>query len=214
MTDQDDPALADAYSLNGPDACLRLYGAWAASYDQSFAASMEYRLPAHVAAAYLATHPGPGPVLDVGAGTGLCAAALREQGFAGPIDAVDLSPQMLEAARGKGLDRHLYPGDVTRPLTLGGPYSGIVSSGTFTSGHVGPEALPVLFDLALPGAVLALSVNLRIWEALEFETMLDTLAGRIATRVMLDVPIYGEGAVRVDPTHAADRARIMVLRVG
>jgi hypothetical protein len=41
---------------------------------------MEYRLPAHVAAAFVSAG-GTGPVLDVGAGTGLLAEALRAQGF-------------------------------------------------------------------------------------------------------------------------------------
>ena len=130
--------LAGAYALDGQDACLRLYADWAQSYDAGFAAAMEYRLPAHVAAAFLAAGPPAGPVLDVGAGTGLCAAALRAQGFAGPIDGVDLSQEMLDVAAAKGVYRALYRADVTRPLNLPEAYAGVVSAGTFTSGHVGP----------------------------------------------------------------------------
>jgi SAM-dependent methyltransferase len=212
MSNPDRPALTDAYSLNGPDACLRLYADWAESYDQSFAASMEYRLPAHVAAAWLASGTPPGPVLDVGAGTGLCAGALRDQGFSGPIDGVDLSPQMLQAARAKGIYRTLYCADIAAPLNLPSGYAGIVSSGTFTSGHVGPEALPHLIALAAPGAVLALSVNLRIWDCQGFDAALQALGPAIGPAQMLDVPIYGKAAATLDPDHALDRARIVILR--
>jgi hypothetical protein len=137
---------------------------------------------------------------------------LRDQGFAGPIDGVDLSPQMLQAALAKGLYRALYCADVTAPMDLPGGYTGIVSSGTFTSGHVGPEALPHLIALAAPGAVLALSVNLRIWEAQGFGAALQSLGAAIGPAQMLDVPIYGRAAATLDPDHAQDRARIVILR--
>ena len=72
--------LKGALGLTGPEACLAYYRDWAASYDQSFAIEMQYRLPAHVAAAFLGAR-GQGPVLDVGAGTGLLAEALRQTGL-------------------------------------------------------------------------------------------------------------------------------------
>jgi len=204
--------LAGAYALDGQDACLRLYADWAQSYDAGFAAAMEYRLPAHVAAAFLAAGPPAGPVLDVGAGTGLCAAALRAQGFAGPIDGVDLSQEMLDVAAAKGVYRTLHRADVTRPLGLSEGYAGVVSAGTFTSGHVGPEALDPILDCTRPGACLVLSVNLRVWEGGCFADALAARADRIEAPQMIDVAIYGPAAAQADPAHAADRARILILR--
>lgn len=212
-TDDAPPAgLSGAYALRGQDACLRLYADWARSYDAGFAASMEYRLPAHVAAAFLAAGPPAGPVLDVGAGTGLCAEALRMQGFEGPIDGVDLSQPMLDVAAGKGLYRALYRADITRPLALPSSYAGMVSSGTFTSGHVGPEALGPILARALPGALIVFSVNLRVWEGRGFADALALLSDRIVPPVTLDVEIYGPRAAQTDPDHAADRARLVILR--
>ena len=78
-----DPDLSGALTLNSPEACLAHYRAWADSYDSGFAEGMDYLLPAHVAAAFLAAGGGS-PVLDVGAGTGLLAERLREMGQAGP----------------------------------------------------------------------------------------------------------------------------------
>lgn len=199
--------LNAAFALNTPEDCARLYAEWAASYDTGFAAGMEYRLPAHVAAAFLA-HGGQGPVLDVGAGTGLLTQHLRDMGFVGDIDAADLSPEMLEAARAKGLYRNLYHADITRPLFLGGPYAGIVSSGTFTHGHVGPDAIAQLETQAAPGALFALSINEGVYRAMGFDIALSQRAGV----TLLDVPIYGAAAAAKDPDHAAQRAIIAIWR--
>jgi SAM-dependent methyltransferase len=205
--------LMGALGLTGPEACLDYYRSWAASYDGGFAKDMEYLLPAHVAAVFLGAG-GAGPVLDVGAGTGLLAEALIGMDFAGPLDAVDFSPEMLAQAKEKAIYRHLLQADITRPLPLPRQYRGIVSSGTFTAGHVGPVALPNLLDLALPGAVFALSINRRVWSAAGFDTALDRLAtdGQIVGLQLIEVEVYGAAARIADPDHAADRALIATFR--
>jgi SAM-dependent methyltransferase len=203
--------LHAAFALRTPGDCLRLYRDWAASYDAGFAAGMDYRLPADVAAAFLAGG-GTGPVLDVGAGTGLVGAALRALGFTGQIDGVDLSPQMLDQAREKQVYRDLIEADITRPLPLPGGYTGVVSSGTFTHGHVGPEAFGPMLAVAAPGALFALSVNLRVWAAAGFEPALAALAGQLRDMQRIEVAIYGAAAARLDPDHAGDRAMIVLFR--
>ena len=198
--------LQRAYALRSPEECLALYADWAESYDADFAAAQGYMLPARVAEAFVDGGAPEGAVLDVGAGTGLVAQALRGCGFAGRIDGVDLSAEMLKVARGKGVYGALVQADITRPLPAGcGPYAGIVSAGTFTHGHVGPEGLAPLMDVAAPGAVMVLSVNLEVWEAKDFEAALYGLAGRIATVERLDVPIYGAAE--------AGLARLLRLRL-
>ena len=206
-------SLTDALALSSPDQTLRLYRDWAATYDSGFATGMQYLLPAHVAAAYVATG-APGPVLDVGAGTGLLAERLREMGFQGEIDAADYSPEMLARAAEKGLYTHLSHADITRPLALPRRYAGVVSSGTFTAGQVGPQALPHLLDVALPGAQFALSVNLRVWQALGFDTALEGLSaqGRILDLNPVPVQVYGAAAAALDPDHASDRALVVLFR--
>jgi SAM-dependent methyltransferase len=205
--------LKGALALSGPEACLAYYRDWAASYDHGFATDMEYLLPAHVAAAFMGTG-AQGPVLDVGAGTGLLAEALLRLGFAGPIDAVDFSPEMLAVAESKRLYDGLFQADITLPLNLPRTYAGVVSSGTFTAGHVGPEALPHLLDITLPGAQFALSINLRVWTARGFDTALADLAarGRITDRQEIEVEVYGTAAARIDADHATDRALIALFR--
>ncbi|MEY4984561.1 MAG: hypothetical protein RIR62_2827 [Pseudomonadota bacterium] len=202
--------LGTAFSIRSPEDCLRVYRDWAASYDSGFAAGMDYLLPAHVAGAFLAAG-GQGPVLDVGAGTGLLAEALRAQGFAGAVDAIDLSDAMLARAAEKGLYRALCTGDITRPLAMGG-YRGIVSSGTFTRGHVGPVALGHLLAVADAGAQFALSINAAVYAENGFDRALAGLGGRITGLQLLEVEIYGAGARRIDPDHAGDRALVALFR--
>ncbi|AZL59171.1 methyltransferase domain-containing protein [Tabrizicola piscis] len=207
-----DQGLKGALGLTGPEACLAYYRDWADTYDQGFAEGMQYRLPAHVAAAFLGAG-GQGPVLDVGAGTGLLAERLREMGFQGDIDAVDFSAEMLGRAAEKRLYSGLFRADITRPLTLPRRYGGIVSSGTFTAGHVGPEALPHLLDVAEPGALVALSINRRVWTAAGFERVLAQLAdeGRIADLRLPEVEVYGAAAADLDADHAGDRALVALF---
>ena len=203
------PDLSNAYALNGAEDIRRLYAGWAESYDADFATGMDYRLPAEVAAAFLRHDPPPGPVLDVGAGTGLLTQALRGLGHAGPVDALDLSAEMLARAGAKGLYRDLIAADVTKALPVAG-YAGIVSSGTFTHGHVGPEALGPLLAAARPGALFALSVNRGVWDSLGFGSALAALPVTGLDRA--EVAIYGQRAASLDPAHAADRALIVTFR--
>jgi SAM-dependent methyltransferase len=208
-----DQNLKAALGLSGPEDCLAHYRAWAATYDSGFAGEMDYRLPAHVAAAFMATGAS-GPVLDVGAGTGLLAEALRKMGFRGDIDAVDLSPDMLARAGEKGLYRQLHQADITRPLDLPRAFGGIVSSGTFTAGHVGPEALSNLLAVAQPGAQVALSINRRVWTSAGFDRALADLGtlGLITGLQLIEVEIYGAAAATLDAEHAGDRAEIALFR--
>jgi len=205
--------LKGALGLTGPEACLAYYRDWAANYDHGFASEMEYLLPAHVAAAFMGAG-GQGPVLDVGAGTGLLAEALRQMGFTDPIDAADFSVEMLERAAEKRIYAGLFQADITMPLSLPHRYGGIVSSGTFTAGHVGPEALPQLLAVAAPQAQFALSINRRVWTAAGFDLALDLLATekRISGLQLIEVEVYGAAAAGIDAEHAADRAMIALFR--
>lgn len=203
-----DAALARAYGLRDAAEARALYAEWADSYDAAFAEAAGYVLPDAVARLLVAAGGG-GPVLDVGAGTGLLGAALLARGV-GPVDALDLSPEMLAVAQRKGIYRSLVAADVTRPVDLpAGSYAGIASSGTFTHGHVGPAALPNLVRLAAPGAVLALAVNRGVWDDMGFGPAFARLSDRLESPVLEEVPIYSPGA---GGAHAGDRALVALSR--
>ncbi|WP_147126644.1 class I SAM-dependent DNA methyltransferase [Shimia ponticola] len=204
----DDPDLEGAYALNSPEAVQRLYADWAATYDNGFASTHGYQLHDHVAEAFHAAE-GSGPVLDIGAGTGLVAEALSARGISG-IDGTDISAEMLAVARAKGVYAHLFQSDILAGLpTPDNHYSGAVSAGTFTLGHVGPQALNEVLRVTKPGGPIVISVNTQHWEAAGFEAFLDSHRNRIRHIQMRQVPIYGPGA---EHEHAADKALIVTLR--
>lgn len=199
----DTPGLHDAYALRLPEDSRRLYARWAASYDETFARALGYRLPEAVAAAFHAGG-GTGPVLDIGAGTGLVAERLAARGI-GPVDGLDISAEMLAVARSKAVYRRLVEGDVTAGLPLPDRgYPGVVSAGTFTLGHLGPEVLPELLRVAVPGALFALSVNAAHHAAAGFGPALAALP--VDGLAEVEIPIYAGGP------HAADRAFVVTFR--
>lgn len=205
MDDQSD--IDGAYALRTPEDNRRYYADWAARYDAEFASRMAYRTPQLVARAFVAAG-GAGPVLDVGAGTGLVGVALAAEGVV-PVDGIDLSPEMLAQARDKGCYRHLLQADLTLPLPpLHGPYAGLTSAGTFTLGHLGPEVLGPLLEVLLPGAVMAITVHEGVWETMGFPAAFSALplAGLHTERVA----IYGAGAA--EAAHAGDHALIVTAR--
>ncbi len=202
------PGLDAAYGLQGIEDNLQLYADWARTYDSSFAKSMDYVLPMHVAQGFQ-TEGGAAPVLDLGAGTGLCGAALKALGI-GPVDAADLSSEMLEVAGGKGIYRTLFTGNLLERLPVAdGAYAGAVSSGTFTHGHVGPDALDEVCRVVSTGGVVSLSINAEHWTKAGYERKLDAMGSDIRDLKHREVPIYGANA---KGAHAQDRSYIVTFR--
>ncbi|WP_300033305.1 class I SAM-dependent methyltransferase [uncultured Roseobacter sp.] len=204
----DDPDLETAYALETPGDNLALYARWAETYDQSFARAMEFLMPGHVARLFSA-QGGQGPVLDAGAGTGLVAEAMQAGG-AIEMDALDLSQEMLAVAASKKLYRNHIVADLTQKLPLpDGEYNGVVSSGTFTHGHVGPEALDELMRVAAPGALFVLTVKTEHFEARGFAAKFKSFGDRIAGFSTVSLPIYGPGA---EGAHKDDEGLLVVFR--
>ena len=138
MTKADD-LLARAYALTGIDGAetKALYRDWAATYDDTMLEGLGYQSPAKVAALLASQNPAlDANILDVGCGTGLLAEHLRALGFAN-IDGLDFSADMLaEAQRLKRINNAYYR-DLNQPLPPPDQrYDYLVSTGTFTHGHV------------------------------------------------------------------------------
>ncbi|EAU52958.1 hypothetical protein OM2255_05500 [Rhodobacterales bacterium HTCC2255] len=187
------PNLDLAYALETVQDNRELYASWACDYDKDFASAMDYILPNQVAQIFL-NMGGTGPVLDVGAGTGLGGQALAKLGI-DPIDALDLSDEMLEIAAKKKIYRSLFTSDITQRIeTSNYLYQGVISSGTFTHGHVGPNAIDNLLSVASTGALFALSINKSHWFEKGFAKKFEALSSRIEKLILHDVEIYGENS--------------------
>ncbi|MEL7114771.1 MAG: class I SAM-dependent methyltransferase [Pseudomonadota bacterium] len=195
MTDPDpdpDTDLEGAYALRTTEDAKRLYASWAATYDADFVADMDFVAPMRIAEAFHAKG-GQRPVLDFGAGTGALGVELARLGV-GPIDALDLSAEMLAVAQGKNVYRTLIEGNLLDGLALAQRYSGIVSSGTFTHGHAGPEALEALLGVAAPGALIVVSINQEHYQTAGFEAAFDALSDRIDALDLTEFRMYGPRA--------------------
>jgi predicted TPR repeat methyltransferase len=96
--------LDKAYGARDAQSTRQLYDDWAASYESEISEN-GYATPGRCAAALRAvTTDLTKPILDFGCGTGLSGLALKLAGFE-VIDGLDLSPEMLEQAKAKGIYR-------------------------------------------------------------------------------------------------------------
>jgi len=187
--------LKTAYAVETPQDSIDLYSRWADTYDADFAAKNDYRNPQQVADAF-AKRCGVDnlPILDVGAGTGLVGAALAGHQLA-PIDAIDISPEMLEVAMAKGCYRASLVADLTQRLDIADAvYGGIVCVGTFTHGHVGPEAIDELIRVARSGALFVLGINAKVYENGGFKAKFAAHSATIRDFEILTFQTYGENA--------------------
>ena len=164
-------SIARARALSNVEDTAALYREWAATYDADVFGAMGFTGSARIAdllAGVLADLTEP--VLDLGCGTGAVGARLAQLG-ATTIDGVDLSPEMLAIAASTHAYRHLAVGDLNALRSrLNAPYAASVSAGTFTTGHVGLDAVPALLTLLRPSGVIAWVVGAGVWT--EFESAL------------------------------------------
>lgn len=205
---EDRTDLESAYALDGPESAKALYKRWAQTYDSGFSEGWGYVAPREVARIYHENMTDQDqPILDIGAGTGLIAEHLRGL----TVDALDITPEMLEVASEKGLYRNLIEADLLQPLDLGtDTYGGVISAGTFTHGHVGPSCFEELFRVTKPGALFVCGCIPAVYDQEGFGSTLavavaDGLIDPIDFRV---IAIY-EGA---DHPHAGDQGLVMAFR--
>lgn len=205
--------LDDAYAVKTPEDSVALYRDFAATYDDGFVAETGYVYPREVARVFLEqAGPNDRPVLDIGAGTGLLAENLGGPETDGPVtDGIDISAEMLEKAAAKGLYRNRIVADLTKPLEIAdGIYGGLVSSGTFTHGHVGPGALDELLRVARTGALFCLGINLAIFDSAGFGSAFARLVAdaRITPVDFREIAFY-EG---VEHEHSTDHGVVALFR--
>ena len=162
--DGHDADLADAYGAQSSAELAAVYDRWSESYDE-YMDGVGYRHPA-VCVALLARHVPPGKVrvLDAGVGTGIVGELLAIVGYHA-IDGIDISQGMLDKAAGKGLYADLRVADINEPLALvRDSYRAVISSGVFTTGHVGSQGLGQLLAVCETGGHVVITVKTGVWQ--------------------------------------------------
>ena len=202
-------SLEIAYDLKSPKDNIELYSVWAETYDTDFINEMQYKLHFSVADEFI-LNGGEGLVLDVGAGTGALAQALLQKGKFS-IEATDISEEMLKVAESKKIYERSFLSDLTKEIPMENDiYDGVVSSGTFTHGHVGPSAMVELVRVTKPGGLVTISVNEKHWIALNFENEVEKLNKYIRNYTLKKISIYGEQSTH---DHKDDKAIILTIKV-
>ncbi len=153
-----------------------VYGEWAEQYDTDLIDEMGYVAPV-IASQLLQGYVDDlnARILDAGCGTGLVGENLHQKGYRN-LEGFDYSAQMLEKAKAKEVYNRLHQGDLTARLDLAeNNYDAIISVGTFTSGHVGPEAFDELIRITRPGGHLCFTVRDQAWEEDNYRFAMDKL---------------------------------------
>lgn len=168
------------------------YRKWAADYDHQMLDELGYTSPTKIAQQLSQYLPdSQSTVFDIGCGTGLTCVFLAAKGYTN-LDGIDLSPDMVRVASERGIYRELLVGDVNQALERDDEsYDAVISSGTFTHGHVGPEPLDEIFRILKPGGILACTIHQDLWTSMGFEEKLAALAAKgIASPVSCEMDSY------------------------
>ena len=202
--------LNDAYSVKTPEDNIKLYKVWASSYDDDFAKKNDYRSPVLISNYYdKYSNKNDVPVLDVGAGTGLIAEVMNKKNTI-DIDAIDISPEMLESAKSKNCYNKLLEADLTKNLDIHNNYYGaIVSAGTFTHGHIGPNALDELLRVTKPSGLFVITIHSKVYVNQNFEQKFQDINEQITDLTFHEEKAYGNNP---DKDHGNDTVFITVFR--
>jgi SAM-dependent methyltransferase len=156
-------------------------------------------------------------VIDIGCGTGLTGMYLSHLRSKLEIDGLDISPEMLEEARRKkraddsAVYSHLNECDLTQPVVNRfESYDALICSGTFTHGHLGPDALKNVLALVRPAGWIVIGVNNEHFVGKDFQAELDSLANakQITAPEILKIDVYEKGS-----PHFGDQARVILAQI-
>jgi predicted TPR repeat methyltransferase len=201
--------LKDAYSIKTPEDSINLYRSWASSYDSDFAKQNDYRSPLEITKYFdKYSNNKDTPILDVGAGTGLIGECLNVNSR--ELDAIDISPEMLNIARLKNCYSKIIEADLTKRLLINdNHYGAIVSAGTFTHGHVGPDVLDELLRVTKSGGLFVFTIHYKLYKKAGFDKKFLEIGRSITKPNFHEVYVYGNNP---DKDHGSDKVIITVFR--
>ena len=118
---------------------------------------------------------------------------------------------MLEIAKSKNIYKRSFLSDLTKEVPVDNSfYDGVVSSGTFTHGHVGPSSIRELVRVTKPGGLITISVNEKHWISLDFAGEVENLNQYTRNFTLNKISIYGEQSKH---DHKDDKAIILTIKV-
>ena len=113
-------------------------------------------------------------IYDAGCGTGLVGVELKKYCYTN-FDGVDLSQKLLDLVPA-GLYKNLLKADLNKPLNISdNEYDAVLCVGTFTFGHVKPQALDEFIRITKNKGLICFTINEGIYEEYGFDKKINEL---------------------------------------
>ena len=169
MTDKDVSKKVPIYKLKTTEEIMKYYDEWGTDnkYDKDMI-EWDYTGPKETVDTFKKyANNKEIKIYDAGCGTGLVGVELKKNGYTN-FDGVDLSEKLLDLVP-NGLYRNLSKADLNKPLNISdNKYDAILCVGTFTFGHVKPQALDEFIRIIKNKGLICFTINEGIYEEYGF----------------------------------------------
>ena len=153
-----------------------IYKNWAKKYEDdviNLAGYVGHLITSELLLSYLRNTQAK--IFDAGCGTGLVGEILNKNSFQNLIGA-DFSQEMLNIAKQKNVYQSLDLVDLTKKLDYEeNVFDAVICAGTFTCGHVGPEALREMVRITKQGGYICFTVRKQEWEVSPYMQIINDL---------------------------------------
>ena len=162
------------YKLKTTEDIMKHYDMWGDKYDKDMV-EWNYTGPQETVNIFKKHTSGKDiKIFDAGCGTGLVGIELKKFGYIN-IDGADLSKKLLNLIP-KGFYNKLEQIDLNKPLNKkSNIYDAVLCVGTFTFGHVKPQALDELIRIINNKGLICFTVNEGIYEKYGFDDKIKEL---------------------------------------
>ena len=163
------------YSSKDNQELAERYDQWAESYDQELEQDYGWQIPQLMADLLSRFTSSSSRILDAGAGTGLVGQYLGLLGY-GNMVAVDISNEMLNKAREKGVYQEFHQMDLGEVLDFpDDSFDAVVCAGVLTFSHAPARSLYEMVRVTKSGGHILFSLRTDAYESMGFEGIYNEL---------------------------------------
>ena len=176
MADKDVSKKVPIYKLKTTEEIMKYYDEWGTDnkYDKDMV-EWDYTGPKETVDTFKKyANNKEIKIYDAGCGTGLVGVELKKNGYTN-FDGVDLSQKLLDLVP-NGLYKNLSKTDLNKLLNINdNEYDAILCVGTFTFGHVKPQALDEFIRITKNKGLICFTINEGIYEEYGFDKKINEL---------------------------------------
>ncbi len=176
MADKDVENKVPIYKLKTTEEIMKYYDEWGTNnkYDKDMV-EWDYTGPKETVDTFKKyANNKEIKIYDAGCGTGLVGVELKKNGYSN-FDGVDLSKKLLDLVP-NGLYKNLSKSDLNKPLNISNnKYDAILCVGTFTFGHVKPQALDEFIRIIKNKGLICFTINEGIYKKYGFDKKINEL---------------------------------------